>query len=80
MRAAVLLGENGRERTELLGALRGLLDGDGPGARAEDAVRRSLVETLLHPSRELLVAALDEVLLGLRPRPQATAARVLAAG
>ena len=80
MRAAVLLGANGRERAELLGALRGLLDGDGPGACAEDAVRRSIVETLLHPSRDLLVAALDEVLLGLRPRPQATAARVVAAG
>jgi hypothetical protein len=81
MRAAVLLGETAREREELLVALRALLDGDGPGARAEDAVRRALVETLLEGSRERLAAVLDEALLGLRPRPQVTtAARVLAAG
>jgi hypothetical protein len=81
MRAAVLLGETAREREELLIALRALLDGDGPGARAEDAVRRALVETILQGSREDLAAALDEALLGLRPRPQvATSARALAAG
>jgi hypothetical protein len=81
MRAAVLLGESARERGELLSALRALLDGDGPGARAEDAVRRALVEALLHDSRERLVEALDGALLGLRPRPQVTtAARVLAGG
>jgi hypothetical protein len=81
MRAAVLLGETARERSELAGAFRALLDGDGPGARAEDAVRRALVETLLHESRPVLVGALDEALLGLRPRPQvATAARAVAGG
>ncbi len=81
MRAAVLLGETARERGELLSAFRALLDGDGPGGRAEDAVRRALVETLLHDSRDELVAALDDALLGLRPRPQLTAsARVAAAG
>jgi hypothetical protein len=81
MRTAVLLGETAREREELLVALRALLDGDGPGSRAEDAVRRALVETLLEGSREQLAAALDDALLGLRPRPQlTTAARVLAAG
>ena len=81
MRAAVLLGETAREREELLVALRALLDGDGPGARAEDAVRRALVETLMEGSRERLSAVLDEALLGLRPRPQVTsAARVIAAG
>ena len=81
MRTAVLLGETAREREELLVALRALLDGDGPGARAEDAVRRALVETLLEGSRERLAEALDEALLGLRPRPQLTAgARLLAAG
>lgn len=81
MRAAALLGEAPRDRAELLGALRGLVDGDGPGARAEDAVRRALVETLLAESRESLIATLDDALLGLRPRPQVTtAARVLAAG
>jgi hypothetical protein len=81
MRASVLLGETARERGELLTAFRALLDGDGPGARAEDAVRRALVETLLHDSREELLRALDDALLGLRPRPQLTAAaRVAAAG
>jgi hypothetical protein len=81
MRTAVLLGETARERAELLAAFRALLDGDGPGARAEDAVRRALVETLLHPDRVELVLALDEALIGLRPRPQVTtAARVVAAG
>ena len=81
MRAAVLLGETAREREDLLISLRALLDGDGPGARAEDAVRRALVETLLEGSRERLVATLDEALLGLRPRPQvSTSSRALAAG
>ena len=61
--------------------LRSLIDGDGPGAGAEDAVRRALVETLLAESRDALVRALDDALLGLRPRPQvAAAARIVAAG
>jgi hypothetical protein len=81
MRAAVLLGETAREREDLLIALRALLDGDGAGAHAEDAVRRALVETLLEGSREELAAVLDEALLGLRPRPQvSSSSRVLAAG
>jgi hypothetical protein len=81
MRAAVLLGETARERGDLLAAFRALLDGDGPGARAEDAVRRALVETLLQDSRLRLVAALDEALLGLGARPQVTTtARVAATG
>ena len=37
---------------------------------ARDVVRRALVETLQHGSRSGLVEALDETLLGLRPRPQ----------
>ena len=80
MRAAVLLGENGREREDLLVGLRALLDGDGPGGRAAEAVRRALVETLMHDSRMGLVASLDEVLLGLRPRAQSASGRVVAAG
>ena len=36
---------------------------------ARDAVRRTLVETLLHGDRTQLVVALDDTLLGLRPRP-----------
>jgi hypothetical protein len=73
MRAAALLGETARERGELLTAFRALLDGDGPGSRAEDAVRRALVEAVLHESRHQLVRALDDSLLGLRPRPGAAA-------
>ena len=65
LRAAVLLGEKTKDRAELLGCLRD--ERAGPAAR--DAVRRALVETLLHGNRRELVLALDETLLGLRPRP-----------
>jgi hypothetical protein len=65
MRAAVLLGDKTRERTVLLEALRG----ERLGRDARDAVRRTLVETLLHGNRSELVVALDDTLLGLRPRP-----------
>ena len=64
VRSAALLGESARERGELLARLREL----GSGAAA-DIVRRLLVELLLQPDRRRLVAELDEVLLGLRPRP-----------
>ncbi len=66
MRASVLLAEKGVERTELATGLRAdRLDRD-----ARDAARQALVEVLLHGDRVALVAALDETLLGLRPRPQ----------
>jgi hypothetical protein len=65
MRTAVLLGDKNRERTDLLDALRA----DRLGSDARDAVRRTLVETLLHGDRAQLVVALDDTLLGLRPRP-----------
>lgn len=65
MRAAVLLTEKGREREDLLGILRG----EQLGRDARDAVRRALVETLLHGARDELVLALDDTLLGIRPRP-----------
>jgi hypothetical protein len=65
MRAAVLLGEKGPERGDLLDALRA----ERLGRDARDAVRRALVETLLHGSRVELVTALDETLLGRRARP-----------
>jgi hypothetical protein len=65
MRTAVLLGDKNRERTEMLDALRA----DRLGSDARDAVRRTLVETLLHGDRAQLVVALDDTLLGLRPRP-----------
>jgi hypothetical protein len=65
MRAAVLLADKTPERTELVDGLRAERLGRG----ARDAVRRALVETLLHGNRADLVIALDETLLGLRPRP-----------
>jgi hypothetical protein len=65
MRTAVLLGDKTRERSEMLDALRA----DRLGGDARDAVRRTLVETLLHGDRAQLVVALDDTLLGLRPRP-----------
>jgi hypothetical protein len=71
MRAAILVGESTKDRVELLDELRA----DQAGHRARDAIRRILVETLLHGSRVQLVRTLDETLLGLRPRP----ATVLAA-
>ena len=65
MRTAVLLGDKNRERSEMLDALRA----ERLGSDARDAVRRTLVETLLHGDRTQLVIALDDTLLGLRPRP-----------
>jgi len=65
MRTAVLLGDKNRERSEMLDALRA----ERLGSDARDAVRRTLVETLLHGDRTQLLVALDDTLLGLRPRP-----------
>ena len=65
MRAAVLLGDKPSEREAVLESLRV----ERLRSDARDAVRRALVETLLHGDRAALVAALDETLLGLRPRP-----------
>jgi hypothetical protein len=60
VRGAVLLGETPRERVELHVRLSGDPD--------PDAIRRALLETLLHGDRAALVTALDETILGLRPR------------
>jgi hypothetical protein len=68
MRAAVLLADKTRERSDLVAELRA----ERLRGNARDAVRRTLVEVLLHGNREELVAALDETLLGLRPRPAST--------
>jgi hypothetical protein len=65
MRTAVLLGDKTRERSDLLDGLRA----ERLGSDARDAVRRALVEMLLHGDRAELVVALDDTLLGLRPRP-----------
>ena len=66
MRAAVLLADKSQERSDLVAGLRS----DRLDRSARDVVRRALVETLLHGSRPGLVEALDETLLGLRPRPR----------
>ena len=68
LRAAVLLGETPRERAEKLAELR---SGD-PAA----AVREALVETLAYGDRIELIEALDDTLLGLRPRPAVDLAAV----
>jgi hypothetical protein len=73
VRAAVLLGETGAERAEILTRLR---DGE-PEA---ELVRRALVEVLMHGDRERLLERLDESLLGLRPRPPSYFAVRAAAG
>ena len=73
VRVAVLLGETGQERAELLARLRG---GEPDG----DLVRRALVEALMHGDRERLLERLDESLLGLRPRPPSYFAVRAAAG
>jgi hypothetical protein len=67
IRAAALLGETPRERAELLERLRLLAVGDAAGATA-DLVRRALVRVLEDGGRAELVTALDESLLGLRPK------------
>ena len=66
MRAACLLGEKSQERAQVLESLRS----ERLSRDARDVVRRTLVETLVHGNRGELVTALDETLLGLRPRPQ----------
>jgi hypothetical protein len=70
VRTALLLGETARERADQLERLRALVGGEPAKPSTVDAVRRALVETLLHGDRAALVAALDESLLGLRARPR----------
>jgi len=65
LRAAMLLAEKGPERVEILEGLRA----ERLGREARDAVRRVLVETLRHGTRCELITAVDETLIGLRPRP-----------
>jgi hypothetical protein len=69
VRTALLLGETARERADQLERLRALGGGRAATPATADAVRRALVETLLHGDRSALVVALDESLLGLRARP-----------
>ncbi|HEX6490254.1 MAG TPA: hypothetical protein VF002_02630 [Gaiellaceae bacterium] len=69
VRAALLLGETARERADQLERLRALGSGEPATPATVDAIRRALLETLLHGDRQALVSALDESLLGLRVRP-----------
>jgi hypothetical protein len=73
VRAAALLGENGRERADVHARLRDLST-DG----ALDTIRRALVELLLQGNRAHLVARLDETLLGLREPANVTRVRAKA--
>jgi hypothetical protein len=70
LRAAALLGETPRERANVLERLRLLAAGDAAAATG-DFVRRTLVRVLEEGGRRNLVVALDESLLGLRPKPAA---------
>ena len=69
MRASILLGESGRERAGLVEQLRALARGEHADAEIADALRRAIVETLLHDDRARLLEDLDDALLGLRARP-----------
>jgi hypothetical protein len=68
LRAAVALGETPRERSTILDRLRLLAVGDAAGATG-DLVRQALVAVVEHGDRETLIRALDDTLLGLRPKP-----------
>jgi hypothetical protein len=69
LRAATLLGDGSSERAELRVRLRALAGGEPADKNTSDAVRRTLVEVLMHGNRARMIEALDESLLGLRPRP-----------
>jgi hypothetical protein len=69
MRAALLLTDGSRERSGLIDRLRALARGEAGGVQVADDIRRAIVETLQHDDRARLLTALDEALLGLRPRP-----------
>jgi hypothetical protein len=77
LRAAVLLGETGRERRAVLRVLRrlgeGVVDDEAP-----DLVRRAIVETLTRGDRSGLVSELDESLLGVRPKPSSSVPQAIA--
>jgi hypothetical protein len=75
LRAATLLGESGRDRAQLLASLRVLAQGHPAEGNVRDAVRRALVESLLHGDRRSLVDELDESLVGVRARPAGYLAR-----
>jgi hypothetical protein len=69
MRATILLAEGNRERSGLIDRFRSLARGETGGVQLADDVRRVVVECLQHDDRARVTTALDEALLGLRPRP-----------
>lgn len=75
VRGAMLLGETGRERADVMAVLLALVRGRRVGTDSEDAVRRALVETIANGDRRKLLGVIDEALLGLRPRPGTALAR-----
>jgi hypothetical protein len=80
MRAAMLLGETNSDRAGLIEGLRRLAGGERAGPETIDTLRRAIVEVALSEDRTRLPAALDDALLGLRPRPAGyLAARATAA-
>ncbi|MGZ4397273.1 MAG: hypothetical protein ACXVZP_05150 [Gaiellaceae bacterium] len=74
LRAAALLGESASERAKLRAHLRALAAGEPADEVAASGIRRALVEVLMHGARGRLVEALDESMLGLRPRPSGSVA------
>jgi hypothetical protein len=78
LRAAVLLGESARARAQILDALRGLASDGAAAGLAADAVRRALVEVVMHGDRLALIRAVDESLVGVRARPAGYFASVAA--
>jgi hypothetical protein len=79
-RVAVLVGETSTERAELFARLRGLTSGGWSEREDADAVRRAIVEVLMHGERRQLLTRLDDSLLGLSPRPVSYFASRAAAG
>lgn len=69
MRAALLVGESAGDRARLCEGLQMLARGQPADDETLDTVRRAIVEVVLHEDRARLVSALDDALLGLRPRP-----------
>ena len=69
MRAATLIGDTSPDRAAAIEGLRRLGRGAEGGAETVDTMRRALVEVLVHEDRARLAEALDDAMLGLRPRP-----------
>jgi hypothetical protein len=80
VRASLLLGGSAPARGELLRTLRGLAGGEPASDDCATAVRRALVEVLLHGDRPALLAWLDDALLGVRPGPVGVYARLASNG